>query len=502
MNYISIVLFIVSIFLIKFLRLRVVIGIASVLSFVYIVFLICEFSLQIFTGNTFMPFTINLLKISIEGAPIEPFAKDIAIGICMVASSALFCVIIYKRSSTAAKNLPRNKNRVRIGAVFFAVCFTAAFVLNPLTRSAWEVKNAFYPSVKRLKQDIYPLIALPKFNAPKKRKNIVYIYLESLNSGYMDEKLFPDLMPNINALSPRLEFDNIHQNPGAAITIEGFFASNCAMPYIYNFDDQNKNIFYKNITCASDILHELGYHTYFMKGASLKFQKTDEYFKAHHFDEMKGLADIDLKANKTVWDGGWGVNDDDMFDIAWEDFTRLSKSGQPFLQSMITLSTHAPDGIIPKACENMEYNFQGNSVRMLRAVKCTDMLVGNFIKKIRSSEFAKNTLIVIQNDHVVPYIQSSKETYDALIHSSKGGGMLFMMIDDDFEGVKIINSMGSSLDTFVTVLGYLGITNELNLGRSVIGSKSLYGSDMRIYSKAAALLRHLKYDEIKQKRSQ
>lgn len=38
----------------------------------------------------------------------------------------------------------------------------------------------------------------------------------------MDEKLFPDLMPNINALSPRLEFDNIHQNPGAAITIEGF----------------------------------------------------------------------------------------------------------------------------------------------------------------------------------------------------------------------------------------------------------------------------------------
>lgn len=85
----------------------------------------------------------------------------------------------------------------------------------------------------------------------------------------------------------------------------------------------------------------------------------------------------------------------------------------------------------------MEYNFQGNSVRMLRAVKCTDMLVGNFIKKIRSSEFAKDTLIVIQNDHVVPYIQSSKETYDALIHSSKGGGMLFMMIDDDFEGVKL-----------------------------------------------------------------
>lgn len=70
-----------------------------------------------------------------------------------------------------------------------------------------------------------------------------------------------------------------------------------------------------------------------------------------------------------------------MFDIAWEDFTRLSKSGQPFLQSMITLSTHAHDGIIPKACENIEYNFQGNSVRMLRAVKCTDMLVGNFIKK-------------------------------------------------------------------------------------------------------------------------
>ena len=39
----------------------------------------------------------------------------------------------------------------------------------------------------------------------------------------MDEKLFPDLMPNINALSPRLEFDNIHQNPGAAINDRGIF---------------------------------------------------------------------------------------------------------------------------------------------------------------------------------------------------------------------------------------------------------------------------------------
>lgn len=50
--------------------------------------------------------------------------------------------------------------------------------------------------------------------------------------------------------------------------------------------------FTKNIVCASEILHSLGYHTYFIKGADLNFQGTRGFLRQRGYDEIKGRDEI------------------------------------------------------------------------------------------------------------------------------------------------------------------------------------------------------------------
>lgn len=164
----------------------------------------------------------------------------------------------------------------------------------------------------------------------------------------------------------------------------------------------------------------------------------------------------------------WGVDDDDMLRVAWNDFERLNKVGKPFLFSLLTIGTHTPSGFIPRSCEGLEYN--ENAVPMLRAVHCSDLLVSKFIEQIRSSPYAANTIIVLQNDHPLFYKNA--------IDGGFGDGLkderdLFVILDDDLDGEFEIKKHGTSFDTFTTVLGYLGILDEMNFGRNLLSRESL-----------------------------
>ena len=131
---------------------------------------------------------------------------------------------------------------------------------------------------------------------------------------------------------------------------------------------------------------------------------------------------------------------------------------------------------------------------MLRAVKCTDMLLGKFIDKIRSSEFSKDTIIVLQSDHKVPTIEENKEVGNL---ANSQGGLVFIVLDDDIKENIFIDTKGSSIDTMTTLLGYLGILDELNLGKNLFKFDGFYNGNNPIFVRAAKLLPHIDYTELK-----
>ena len=73
--------------------------------------------------------------------------------------------------------------------------------------------------------------------------------------------------------------------------------------------------------------------------------------------------------------------------------------------------------------------------------------------------------------------------------------MLFMILDDDIVGVQEIKKYGSSLDTFATLLGYMGVINGLNLGRNILKEESVNSTQNInfVYKTAIMSLDELKY---------
>ena len=483
MTFVSVIFFIASLFFAAFLPRKSLKIIVGVLSLVYIITLGFDLLLFFVFSKHFGLFVVSFFDTSIKGAPIISFAREIAILSAICFAILLFCVIISVRIIKF--------DRISKFGFLFAPCIVVAFLLNPFCIYAYEFYLQLKPHVDDIKKQIYPYLAVPAPREPIKRKNIVYIFLESFDRAYTDEQLFPALTPKLNALKNRMEFTNIKHIRDTDFTIKGFFGAHCAANYTFAPSDElrSKN-FSKNITCASEILKSLGYYTFFIKGASLTFQETDRFLSQREYCETKGKEQI-LAQNSAARLNEWGVQDDDMLDVAYGDFERLSEAGKPFLMGFITLSTHSPNGFISKSCEDLYYN--ASDARMLRAVHCTDKLISEFIEKIRSSKYGKDTIIIVQNDHPLFYSGDIGGDFGDKLKGSKD---LFIIFDEDLNGEFTIDKRGTSFDTFTTVLGYLGILDEMNFGRNLLARDSLpFAADSEFFNNASKVFTKISYEE-------
>ena len=313
--------------------------------------------------------------------------------------------------------------------------------------------------------------------------------MESFNRSFYADTA---LTPRLNEITNKFDFSHFTQTPGAGITIEGLMASLCGVPYSFDFtditggiDDKAKNTFPTQIKCAPAVLKDLGFYLYYLGGARLEYQNNRGLFKTLGFDEAWGQDE--LKQAKNIQNlGAWGVYDDELFGIAYDDFIRLSKQNRPFLMSVMTTSTHVPDGALSPYCQKLS-----GSSDYEKAIKCTDIVISDFIQKIKSSTYATNTIIALISDHTMPSGFAPKEIdekYDS-------GYLLFHLIDSDIAENKQIALKGTSLDSFATILGYMSISNELNLGRNVFKQKSLKEQNFGEldYSTAAIISKKLEY---------
>ncbi|MDA3048921.1 sulfatase-like hydrolase/transferase [Campylobacter sp. JMF_02 ED1] len=418
------------------------------------------------------------------------FWREALLVFLVLICTILFCIALWKRIKT-------RQNFFKFSGFIAIFSFILALVFNPLTTSAvqiFQILNPKYHKVARANLQKY--IVKPKINQNFKTKNIVYIYLESFSRDFTTK--FDTLTPHINSLTNRLEFTNINQIPqGATVTIEGLFASQCALPFgfftpVKNGDkiiSKDKNTkFPKKILCATQILQNYGYHTFFMKSDEISYQRTDEFLQSRNYDESKGASDFKSQGAKSA--NEWGIDDDEMFEFAWRDFEHLSQNKDKFIQVILNIGMHAPSGFISKTCENLPFPY---NEKMLKAAHCTDYLVGKFIDRIRASKYSKNTIIVLQSDHLMPYLLVS-DLSSGILEDSK---LFFTILDDDLEGVQSVEAQGSSLDTFTTVLGYMGLVDEMNLGRNVLKKPSLISvpNITTIYNTAILSTDDLDYDK-------
>lgn len=234
---------------------------------------------------------------------------------------------------------------------------------------------------------------------PIQPKNLVLIYVESLEDTYKHKEIFGKNLLNSLDKLPGYSFSSYKPAPGSWWTIAGITATQCGLPLksitLYDGNDQGQVIksFLPNAVCLGDILHQAGYKNVYMGGDALDFAGKGMFFKDHHYHEVLGRDELKAQLTNPEFNY-WGLYDDDLFKLAKEKLISLHTSKQPFNLTITTIDTHGPDGHLSKYCKS-------KGVESFESiVACTSDQVSEFVSFMRKNDFLKNTNVVIIGDHL------------------------------------------------------------------------------------------------------
>lgn len=252
-------------------------------------------------------------------------------------------------------------------------------------------------------------------------RNVVWIYLESIERTYLDNTRFPGLMPDTNRLRKQgLDFTGFRTFPGATYTISGLFSSQCGAPFLINSvfgttntdklhfvpgnDATTRASFHPEMACFGDVLHAAGYDQTILSGADLNFTDKRQLFSLHGYDHTLGSQEIQALHDGDLPTAGWGLHDDDLYHQALATYRKKEKAGKPFSLVVETVDTHRPEGFVMPECTH--YSAIDNP--MLDAVHCADQLLGHFIDQLSNEPGFDNTVLVVMGDHIAMYNTASK----------------------------------------------------------------------------------------------
>lgn len=323
---------------------------------------------------------------------------------------------------------------------------------------------------------------------PEKKRNVIVLYLESMemtyadkeNGGGFDENFIFQLTQlskeNENFSGADTVLNGASSTSGTTWTMGGIFAATSGLPLITQLaqnEMDTQDAFFKNATVLGDILDEEGYQQVFACGSDATFGGRKLYFTDHGNYAIHDLnyrkETEDLPEDYYVW---WGFEDEKLIEYAKEDLTKLASSNQPFNYTMLTADTHFEDGYVCDLCQDLH---DGN--RYGNVISCSDKQVSELISWIQQQDWYDNTTIVITGDH--PTMDSdfcdpvssdySRRVYTAYINADP--------IENHSKGER----QYTTLDTFPTTLAAMGVSiegNRLGLGTNVFsGEETLLEKD-------------------------
>ncbi|MBQ2946755.1 MAG: LTA synthase family protein [Bacilli bacterium] len=309
-----------------------------------------------------------------------------------------------------------------------------------------------------------------KITFPEEKRNLIYIYVESLESTNISKKngglVKESYIPNLEKLALKnVNFSNSDKIGGALQvnntdwTMAALISHTSGIPFKISMDTNFYNNYinsFPGVYNLGDILEENGYNNYFMIGSDAEFGGRKSFFETHGnytiYDYYYAIENKDIEEDYFVW---WGYEDKKLFEYAKEKILEANELEEPFNFTLLTVDTHFTDGYMDDSCEEVFDNKYANSFY------CSDLKIGEFIDWIKEQDFYENTTIVIVGDHMT--MQSNfyelDKNYQRTIYNT--------FINSKIEPEKEKNRLFSTLDFFPTTLASLGVEiegNKLGLG--------------------------------------
>lgn len=311
---------------------------------------------------------------------------------------------------------------------------------------------------------------------PEEKRNLIYIFLESMESNFSEYPINGEpnnLIPGLTELAQE-NFSFSHteglggarQVPTTKLTIGALVGHTSGIGLnipIHRNSYGKGTSFLPGAISLGTILEDHGYDNYLILGSDSKFAGRDIYFSTHGNYEL-----IDYKhAQEVGWIDEdyfvfWGYEDKKLFEFAKEELTNISKTGKPFNFSILTVDTHFIDGYVDEKFEPLY------DIPYANAFRCSDEKVVEFIDWVSQQPFYENTTIILSGDHLTMNHQFVENTPDRRIYNA--------IINPPFVITDSLqkNREFTVFDFFPTTLELLNVTVEghrLGLGTSLVSNK-------------------------------
>ena len=346
--------------------------------------------------------TASDVVLAVIGGCVLPTAAALVLYTVYAVCDRRYCLRHAEARKKPGTLLSRNLPRLGAGLLAAALLYTNAcfdvigYYKKHLTNSS--IYEEYYVSPREV-----------RITAAEKPRNLIYIYLESMETTYASEadggRQAENYMPNLTRLAAEnTSFSNTDKLggfrtvTGAGYTMAAIYATTSGVPYALPADAavqaEENGSFASGLVTLGDILHENGYKQEFLCGSDAAFGGRKQWFVQHGqyeiFDLFTAREQGYIPEDYYVW---WGFEDHHLFDIAKQEASRLYESGEPFNLTMLTVDAHHIAGYVCDECGS-EYPTDTANV-----IACTDRQVGEFIEWCRRQPFYQDTAIVITGDH-------------------------------------------------------------------------------------------------------
>ncbi|MHC5228682.1 LTA synthase family protein [Enterococcus sp. LJL99] len=473
-------------------------------------------------GNVGIEEILYTLSQPLEGSDkgqIDSFLLGPLLTSFTLTTSIMFFIYFLERGLNASKNKFLKSNKkfylFLVTSVIFLGCGLA---LGADQFGFKNIKNYFFEK-STLYETYFVDPEETKITFPKKKRNLIYIFCESLETTFLSKELGgsqeENLMPKLSqlALADGVNFSNTDslggalQLPGVGFTVGGMVGQSSGVPLKvtgqYNENEYGATTsFMPGLTSLGDILEKEGYNQTLLIGSDASFSGRDKYYLQHgnyeirdyNYAQKVGWIPEDYK----VW---WGYEDEKLFQFAQETLLELADSDEPFNLTLLTADTHFPDGYstddTPKLFDNQYSN----------VIHYSDELIGNFIAWIQEQPFYDNTTIILSGDHLSMdknFFKDEDSNYDRTVFnlvlnapittsSTKNRQFSTMdlfpttlaALDAKIEGnhLGLGTNLFSSEKTLIEQLGFDTMTEELSMGSQYYNKKIMQGSDLEVSKK-------------------
>ncbi len=252
--------------------------------------------------------------------------------------------------------------------------------------------------------------------------NVVILVLESFGRehiGYYNSAKEVSITPFLDSLLNQSYTFEAWAN--GKRSIEALPAIVASIPSLMPVDFPTSPYITNRIKGLGAILSGQGYHTSFFHGGNNGTMNFDAFAYTAGFEHYYGRNEYGLDKD---FDGKWGVYDGPFLQYTAR---KLNTFPQPFVTSLVTLSSHHPYSI-PESMEDVFVHAEG---KLEQSIAYTDYALQQFFCSIRQMPWFGKTIFVITADH------TSESNENPLYRSPMGNyaiPLAFYMPDGQMKG--------------------------------------------------------------------